>query len=288
VPTVAPRSSPFPGLPWRGDPHHRPGGLRLPPQRMRLVRDGRPLKRWRYVGVFGEQVMLCAATVRVGGVAQSFWALWDRERHELHERTSFGAGAVDVRDGRLRVQRGGVRIELELHGGGDAVEVISPHGESYIWTRKQWASASGTVSVDGHAYAVAAPALIDDSAGYHARETAWRWAAGAGRTDAGQAVAWNLVTGIHDDPSTSERTVWVDGVAHPVGPVRFSESLDEIAFADGETLHFAQEAMRERDENRLIVASSYRQPFGTLSGELPGGLRLAEGLGVMERHTARW
>ena len=35
-------------------------------------------------------------------------------------------------------------------------------------------------------------------------------------------------------------------------------------------------------------ASDYRQPFGTFTGTLGGGVELAEGFGVMERHTARW
>lgn len=288
MPTAVPSSGPFPGLPWRSDGGRRPGGLSLPPERMPLLRGGRPLKRWRYVGVFDQQVMLCAAIVRVGGLAQSFWAVWDRDRHELHERTAFGRGGIDLREGRLALRRAGVAIELALEPSGDPVEVISPHGESYIWTRKQWTTARGTVAVDGHAYAVAAPALIDDSAGYHARETAWSWATGAGRADDGRTLHWNLVAGVHDDPLCSECTVWVDGVAHEVGPVTLSDALDEVSFAGGETLRFTQEAVRERHENRLVVASSYRQPFGALTGELPGGLHLAEGLGVMERHTARW
>jgi hypothetical protein len=40
--------------------------LRLPPQRMRSRQGTRPLKKWRYVGVYGERFMLCAAIVRVG------------------------------------------------------------------------------------------------------------------------------------------------------------------------------------------------------------------------------
>jgi hypothetical protein len=36
------------------------------------------------------------------------------------------------------------------------------------------------------------------------------------------------------------------------------------------------------------VRSSYRQPFGTFSGVMPGGVRVAEGYGVMEYHDARW
>ena len=49
--------------------------------------------------------------------------------------------------------------------------------------------------------------------------------------------------------------------------------------------------MRERHENLLLVRSDYRQPFGTFAGALPspgGPLALAEGWGVMERHSARW
>ena len=42
--------------------------------------------------------------------------------------------------------------------------------------------------------------FVDESAGYHARHTAWRWSAGIGRTDDGRRVAWNLVDGVHDAP----------------------------------------------------------------------------------------
>ena len=41
-------------------------------------------------------------------------------------------------------------------------------------------------------------------------------------------------------------------------------------------------------ENLLIVRSRYRQPFGTFAGALPGGIELAAGVGVMERHEALW
>jgi hypothetical protein len=40
--------------------------------------------------------------------------------------------------------------------------------------------------------------------------------------------------------------------------------------------------------NLIVMRSRYRQPFGTFAGELPGGLRLAEGYGVMEEHDVRW
>ena len=116
---------------------------------------------------------------------------------------------------------------------------------------------------------ITAAAVIDDTAGYHERHTQWRWSAGVGTAQDGRALAWNLVDGVNDPPQGSERTVWVDGVPHEVGAVRFADDLSRV----GE-LRFAQEAIRARNENRLIVRSRYRQPFGTFTGELPAGSRL--------------
>ena len=77
--------------------------------------------------------------------------------------------------------------------------------------------------------------------------------------------------------------MWIDGVAREVGPVRFAGDLSSV----GE-LRFAEEAVRERRENRLLVRSRYRQPFGTFSGALPGDVALADGYGVMEDHDVWW
>ena len=45
----------------------------------------RPLKAWRYIGVFGPELMICVAAVRIGRARQSFWAVWDRDARRLHE-----------------------------------------------------------------------------------------------------------------------------------------------------------------------------------------------------------
>jgi hypothetical protein len=121
--------------------------------------------------------------------------------------------------------------------------------------------------------------------------TAWDWSAGVGRSVAGAPVAWNLVAGVHDAPRDSERTLWVDGRPREVGPVRFAPGLDAVAFAAGDgggELRFASEAERARKDDLRVFASDYRQPFGAFTGALPGGVRLAQGFGVMERHLVRW
>ena len=255
---------------------------------MRGIRRGRMLKRWRYVGLFGPELMLCAGQVRIGPARQSFWAVWDRGARVLHERTVLRDGPVRVEPGRVTVADRDARIELELDEG-DGVEVVTPDGRGYAWTRKQaGVPARGRVVVSGHEHAVDGLAVVDESAGYHARRTAWRWSTGVGRTVEGRAVGWNLVTGIHDSPERSERTVWVDGEPHEVGPVRFAPDLSAVEFAEGGSLRCAIEAVRERDDNLLLIRSRYGQPFGTFSGSLPGAGELAEGYGVMERHEVVW
>ena len=270
-------------LPHRGDGRVRPAGLALPPGPMPRRMGRRPLKQWRYVGVYGPGLMLCAGTVSIAGLRQAFWAVWDREAQRLWERTSMLRARVTLPDGELRVADREVSIDLVLEPAGEPVEVVSPHGASYIWTRKRPVRATGLVTLEGRTLAVDARGLVDDSAGYHARQTAWEWSAGVGIATGGEAVVWNLVAGLHDAPRRSERTVWLDGEPFEVGPVQFAEGLDAVG-----DLSFSPEAERVRRDDLLLVASDYRQPFGSFAGTLPDGTELASGQGVMERHRARW
>lgn len=281
--------SPFPYRDRYGAPRPaRLAGLPLPPARMPLWRDGRPLKRWRYAAAFAPELALCAGDVHIGPLRQSFWAVWDRRTKRLYERTRLLGAEVSLAAGRVRVTAPGVAVELVLEEQ-DGIETLCPHGRSWVWTRKQAAvPARGTVALGGAApLALAARAVIDDTAGYHARHTEWRWSAGVGTARDGRAVGWNLVAGVNDPPRGSERTVWVDGEPREVGACRFAPDLAAVE-TEGARLDCAAEAVRTREENLLLGRSSYRQPFGTFSGRLPGGIELAEGYGVMEEHAARW
>ena len=273
--------------PWRtGSAEPRPS-VPVPPGRMALLRGGRPLKRWHYVGCFTGSVMLCVASARIGPLPVSWWAVWDREQRTLAENTVRGRSVVAYEEDRLRVQDGPVAIDLRV-GAAAAVETISPHGPQYAWTRKQGGvPITGTVTLGDRRHEVDGAGVVDESAGYHARRTAWRWSAGVGTLADGRPAAWNLVTGLHDAREASERTVWAGGTPHQVGPVAF-DGLEAIAFEEGGRLEFTAEATRTHEENLGLLASSYDQPFGTFAGELPGAGRLREGYGVMERHDVKW
>ncbi len=258
---------------------------------MRPFRGSRPLKRWRYVGVFGEQLMICAAAIQVGPARQTFWAVFERSSGAMTERTRMlpRRGALDLSSGQLRIHDDGVMLELALDEE-DGIEATCPHGREQVWTRKQaGVRARGALTLGARPpIAIDALAVIDDTAGYHARVTEWWWAAGVGTAPNGTPLAFNLVQGVNDPPSGSERAIWLAGTPREAPPVRFSEDLLTITSGDGTELRFVPEAERSRHDNLMLVRSDYRAPFGTFSGTLPGEIPLAQALGVVEHHRARW
>ena len=276
-------------------------------------------KRWRYVGAFADELLVCAARVHVGPFAQNFWAVCDRETNEMWEKTRMilpGArgdvwtehlggeevvaelgdlGVLDYAPDEGSLVRIGagvrgpdVRAFLRLHGG-NWVESVCPTDEGqYVWTRKRVdVPVELDVRIGERRWRVEARGMEDESAGYHPKHTVWSWSTGVGRLRDGRSVGWNLVAGITDPPERSERAIWVDGEPSEPAPVVF-DGLDAVDFADGSRLEFTKEFERSKEENRWLVKYTYRQPFGTFTGTLPGGLQLERGLGVMEFHDATW
>lgn len=305
---AADRSSAIAALPWRAPAGPRPE-LPLPPEKMPVRFAGGWRKRWRYVSAFGDELMLCAASVQIGPGSQTFWAILDREAGEIHERTRMrppvARGEVwnegadkqpleigsEERGAVTRIASGEITAKI-VNRGGEWQEVVCPAEDRgttrYTWTRKRVAPVDVDVKLPGGKRVKATMRGVEDeSAGYHPRHTEWSWSAGVGVAADGREVGWNLVAGVNDPEAASERAIWVEGEAiREPGPVEF-DGLEAIRFAGGETLAFVAEAERRKEENKLIVRYSYRQPFGTFSGSLDG-IELASGLGVMEHHDAIW
>ena len=278
--------------------------LPLPPAELPLAQGGRLRKQWRYVGVFGEEVMLCAAVVRIGIFDQCFWGLWDRRRGEALEHTRMRPGGREVAfDGSLvEVNHPRLRARLRL-GEQVGVETVCRSGASGGWS---WTRKAGGVPVTGQIEVDERPpepleafGVDDQSAGFHTRRTAWLWSAGVGITTEGGPIAWNLVEGINDPPENSERSIWVgqgpDAEVIETAPVAF-DGLAGVSTAEGDPVHggepapgatvalrFQSETERSRTDNLLLIRSRYRHRFGTFEGSL-AGLHL----GVMEQHEARW
>jgi len=299
-------TDPLSQLPWRGPGEDRPD-LPLPPGKMPLRNKGILRKQWRYVAAFAEPFSVCAARVQVGPLRQTFWAVVDRERGEIHENTKLrlpgsrgevyrqrpgGGPAPNLgreKDSGLvdEIRAGDVRVRLEV-GEGNWAESICPAGDTYVWTRKRCdVPIRCRVQVGDREWEADARGVEDESAGYHPRHTVWSWSAGVGRTRDGRSVGWNLVEGVNDPTERSERSIWLDGEPSEPGPVRF-EDLDAIAFDDGSRLEFSPEAERRAAQRRPLISYEYVQPFGTFIGTLPGGIELESGLGVMEFHDAHW
>ena len=259
----------------------------MDPASLPLFEQRQLRKRWRYVGVFAEELMLCAARAEVGPLTQSFWVLLDRASGRQWNHTALRPGSREVTmdEPRLEIDGPGLRASLRL-GEIAPIEVTCPSGRAQAWTRKRVGMpVEGTVEVPGRRWEVSGRGVDDESAGHHQRHTSWHWSAGVGTATDGRPVAWNLVTGINDPPQGSERAIWIDGEPTEPPPVDF-DVPDEIALDDG-TLRFSGESEHTHDDDYLLIRSRYRHRFGSFSGSL-GGVELREGLGVMEGHDAIW
>jgi hypothetical protein len=260
------------------------GSIRQP-----LIKRGQLRKHWRYVGYYGDEVMLCAGIAHVGPFKQAFWSVWDRVGGGVWEHTRLRPGGPEVvLDGpNVEIRTSAVKAKLVL-GEIEPIEVTLPSGRSEAWTRKRaGVPVSGTIEAGGRKFEVEGFGVDDESAGNHARRIAWSWSAGIGIAADGRALGWNLVEGINDPARGSERAVWVDGIPHEPAPVVF-DGLEGVRFADGSGFTFHDGgAERRRHDNFGLIRSDYVHRFGTFEGRLDG-IEIASAAGVMEEHDAVW
>jgi hypothetical protein len=255
---------------------------------MPLFRAGQLRKRWHYVSFWSRELSFCAARASVGPLQQEYWGIWDRETNQFRQGSHRFTRRVRLEPNRVQVWDGDAEIAVTFEPC-VSFEVYRPANEAYIWSHKDYCrQARGSVRYDGTKRSVRGVIFVDINAGYHERHTQWRWAAAAGLDQHKRLIAFNAITGLFDTPDQSERTIWIEGDAHQVGPNTFADDLSTVSFAEGGTLQFQPEALIETHENFLVVRSDYFHWFGTYSGTLPGGIELREAFGVRELHDALW
>src|SRR5438132_6704144 len=131
-----------PDRPYRGPAQGRPDAVPLPPKHLGLFRKWQLRKSWHYVTFWSPDLLLCAATVKVGFINQQYWAVWDRAQglfrsnfHFLRRRVHLSPGQAQVEDV-SKVQGDRVTVEVSFEPV-DEFEVYRPEGRAYIWSHKQ-------------------------------------------------------------------------------------------------------------------------------------------------------
>lgn len=288
-------------------------------------------KRWIYLGVCARDVVVGAAVVDLGFGANAFayvgrldaaptraWkavaAPWQVSVDRRAARWKGGgqslslalptAGAPGHLRATLRSDDGPVAIDLALAApfADAAVTCVAPAlpGADDRWnltTKDNTLRARGELRWGDTRLALDDAAVADVTDAYPARDTVWHWASLAGLDDRGRAVGVNLCALHNDSDRARENVVWVDGVPHALGPVRFafdraaSGAAPWTITGDGLDLTFTPAGARRGDENLILVVSSFTQPYGRFTGTVRAGadtVRLDGVAGVVEDHVARW
>ena len=211
-------------------------------------------------------------------------------------------GAVELTTSSLSIDvpvtGGRLQAEVQL-GDGSPVSLLTPTpgGGWNATTKDAGVTARGRISSPHGVHELDGGAWTDATDGRQDHHTTWRWAAGAGRSDAGdRRVGLQASTGMNG-VGPGEDLVWWDGQPAPLAvtalaPVREGAFHGAWRLAgDGWSCTLDPVGVRAADEGLGPVRSAYCQPVGTWRGTLPGpdGQPVAVWLaGVAEDHEARW
>ena len=224
-------------------------------------------KDWTWIGGFGPELMLCAASARVGPARSCLVGGVGRPA-AARARPTCGGGPVDVVRRSASASRACSTWSVEP-GAPWAVRTGA------MWTRKRPARCTRH-----GARPAGRPARADRRVGRPASARAVVVVVG-GRGRAGRRPAGDLEPrrrAPRRGRASPSAAVWVDGVPAHVAPQPFHG----LAGRRRPALHARSPRARAR-ENLLVIASDYEQPFGTFAGALPARRAAARRLG---RHGA--
>lgn len=265
-------------------------------------------KRWVYAAVAADELLVTAAVVRLGYVANCFAFAFDRAAGRMVGKysavappvaanvgdtggdgchASFGwLGArvsiergLGERDYRLEVRTPDLRVSARLSTEtmpppiGAVASLAGPAGLFNATEKGVLMPTVGEAIAGGRHYDLdGGLAGYDYTSGLLARHTAWRWAFALGRARGAERVALNLVQGFVGEP---ECAVWIDGELHPLSEGRIDYEPGKplspwtVKTADGEVdLRFEPGDLHAEERNYKLIASRFIQPAGSYTGTI--------------------
>ena len=217
-------------------------------------------KRWQYVGLYTEELIVGMAIVHASYIGNIFCYVYDRTQNLLWEQERIAPAGAGIRVDR-NVSKGVVSyvadgesmrfendlplgkrlIDVRLHSEGRDVDirveiiddieqntplqVVTPTADGdFTFTHKAAGlPVLGSVRLGNHRYELKPEkdfAALDFSYGYPARDTFWNWVSLAGHSSCGKRVGINLVDPIFDAVN-NENAFWIDGELYKVGKTIF-------------------------------------------------------------------
>ena len=287
-----------------------PGPFRLLPKLARVA-----VKQWQYMGLVSERMIIGAAVVDIGYVANSFAYAYDRETGTMREfeftdpvkkHTRISESSIKGIS-EYRAHGSHILMDNNIRGGGRRVVInisadlyadyeirenkftplcaVTQNGlRGFHYTHKAAGlPVSGKVQFQGRTIELddGASAVLDWSAGCPARYSYWNWASAAGMIGGKKRVGINFVSGINEKGYT-ENVYWVDGKPTKVDTMFFDYNRKDILGPwrirsnDGKVdLAFTPENERYKNINLLLIKSRFHQPFGRFEGTLQIGRKKA-------------
>lgn len=269
------------------------------------------LKRWQFVGVIDENIVLGAAVIHLNYAGAGFAYVYDRHtgkivesnfksplaRHtEFSRSAAAGASRIQVGANVITMQntmtegRRDLQVSCRDKITADVVYTEHGHGVSTVTRMAMYGfghtykfvgmPASGAVVAGDKQYTLTknAMAILDWSSATAPRNTIWNWASAAGHAKTGEAVGINFSSGIISGGFT-ENTVWVDGEPTMIEGVNFDYNQRDVlaepwqvsTAAKDIDLTFRPDHERYEAANLLIAASRLHQPFGGFDGTIQVG-----------------
>lgn len=224
-------------------------------------------KRWLYVGIYTEDVIVGIAVVHAYYVGNIFCYVYDRKRDILWEQERIAPLAKGIRVDRgihkgvvsyqtatekiyidTDLKQGKRFLDVQLKSEGreidiraeimDSLErspplqVVTPTADrDFTFTHKNAGlPILGSIRLGNVRYEFDPEkdsAVVDYSIGFPARETFWNWASGTGRLDDGRWVGLNLVAPIFD-AKNNENVFWIGGDWVKISGVNFDYDPSDI------------------------------------------------------------